>query len=133
MAAGRNATSTRWASPAQNPRERRRSKASKRGISSKQLSPAAANKASTLDGFWSGQVDHLTSERNRAEYRGSAIASVLRFIDAMAIATGKERAIPPRSKDEGLPGPISVKGLCHSVFLVIECSSRRLKLCRLLV
>jgi len=47
----------------------------------------AANKASTLDGFWSGQVDHLTSERNRTEYRGSAIASVLRFIDAMAITT----------------------------------------------
>jgi hypothetical protein len=26
----------------------------------------------------------------------------------MAIATGKERVIPPRSKDAGLPGPISV-------------------------
>src|SRR6266704_1792605 len=109
MAAGRNAMSTRWAFPAQSPREQRRSRASKRGISSEQSSPAAPNKAFTWDGFWSGQVDRLTSERNRAEYRGSAIASVLRFIDAMAIATGKERAIPPRSKDEGLPGPISVK------------------------
>src|SRR5438034_9043317 len=109
MAAGRNATSTQWASPAQSPKEPRRSKASKRGISSEQSSPVAPNKVSTLDGFWCGQVDHLTSERNKTEYRGSAITSVLRFIDAMAIATGKERAIPPRSKDAELPGPSSVK------------------------
>src|SRR2546428_14181948 len=91
------------------PKEQRRSGDTKQGIWSEPWSRPAPNKASTLDGFWFEQVDHLISERDRAGCKESAIASARRFIAAMAIAIRKDRAIPPRSKDAGVPGPISVR------------------------
>jgi hypothetical protein len=48
------------------------------------------------------------SERNKVGSRGLATASVPWFIAAMAIVTCMERATLPRSKDAGLPGPVSV-------------------------
>ena len=73
---------------------------------------------------WFGPVAHLIYGPNKAGYKASAIASVRRFIAAMAIATrsersmdritpprppSKERAIPPPDKSRGHPGAVLVK------------------------
>src|SRR5215467_12897954 len=104
MRAARNAMSTRLAFLAPNPKEVNRSRASRQEIWFGQLSRAARNKASTWDEFWSGPVAHLIYGPNKAGYKASAIASVRRFIAAMAIATRSERSMdriaPPRPPDK---------------------------------
>jgi hypothetical protein len=123
MAAGRNTMSTRLAFLAPNPKEPKRSRASRQEIWFGQLSRAARNKASTWDECWSGPVAHLIYRPNTAGYKASTIASVRRVIAAMAIATrsvcsmdriapkrplGKERAIPPPDESRGHLGMVLV-------------------------
>jgi hypothetical protein len=98
MGAGRCATSINGGFLAPGPRERRRSRACRRAIWSEHRSRLGKSRGDMLGESWCARVDHLTSKRNKAACRASAIASACQFIARMATVTP-----PPSSCDQEEP------------------------------